>query len=168
MKIYESYDDLPKLKLPYGNDVYISDSTIRDGSQMPGIVLSREHKLQIYEYLHEIGIEKLEAFVFNKRDRDAVDRMFDIGYEFPEITGWARASRADIDKVLEVDGINETGILMSVSDTHIFSKMKLSGRVEAEEKQDFFHLAISCTFSNTQESYTCPISPMPETCNGAC
>ena len=56
MKIYESYEDLPKLKLPYGNEVFISDSTIRDGSQMPGIVLSREHKLQIYEYLHEIGI----------------------------------------------------------------------------------------------------------------
>jgi isopropylmalate/homocitrate/citramalate synthase len=66
MKIYESYEDLPKLKLPYGNEVFISDSTIRDGSQMPGIVLSREHKVQIYEYLHEIGIEKLEAFVFNK------------------------------------------------------------------------------------------------------
>src|SRR5665811_1274391 len=99
MKIYESYEDLPKLKLPYGNEVFISDSTIRDGSQMPGIVLSREHKLQIYEYLHEIGIEKLEAFVFNKRDRDAVELMLDIGYECPEITGWARASRADIDTV---------------------------------------------------------------------
>ncbi len=136
MKIYESYEDLPpKLKLPYGNEVFISDSTIRDGSQMPGIVLSREHKIQIYEYLHEIGIEKLEAFVFNKRDRDAVDLMFDKGYEFPpEITGWARSSRADIDKILEVDGIEETGILMSVSDTHIHSKMRLSGREEAEER----------------------------------
>ncbi|WP_269848363.1 homocitrate synthase/isopropylmalate synthase family protein [Methanosarcina horonobensis] len=134
MKIYESYEDLPKLKLPYGNEVFISDSTIRDGSQMPGIVLSREHKVQIYEYLHEIGIEKLEAFVFNKRDRDAVELMFDRGYECPEITGWARASRADIDKILEVDGLEETGILMSVSDTHIYSKMRLSGREQAEEK----------------------------------
>ena len=134
MKIYESYEDLPKIKLPYGNEVFISDSTIRDGSQMPGIVLSREHKLQIYEYLHEIGIEKLEAFAFNQRDIDAVELMFDIGYESPEITGWARASREDINKILEIDGIKETGILMSVSDTHIFSKMRLSGRKEAEEK----------------------------------
>jgi isopropylmalate/homocitrate/citramalate synthase len=99
---------------------------------MPGIVLSRGHKLQIYEYLHEIGIEKLEAFVFNQRDIDAVELMFDIGYEFPEITGWARASREDINKILEIDGLKETGILMSVSDTHIFSKMRLSGRKEAE------------------------------------
>jgi isopropylmalate/homocitrate/citramalate synthase len=44
-----------------------------------------------------------------------------------------RASRADIDKILEVDGLEETGILMSVSDTHIHSKMRLSGREEAEE-----------------------------------
>lgn len=134
MKIYESYDDLPKLKLPYGNDIFISDSTIRDGSQMPGIVLTREHKVQIYEFLHEIGIEKLEAFVFNKRDRDAVKLMFDRGYECPEITGWARALRGDIDKILEVEGLEEVGILMSVSDSHIFSKMRLSGREEAEEK----------------------------------
>ena len=105
MKIYESYEDLPKIKLPYGNEVFISDSTIRDGSQMPGIVLSRGHKLQIYEYLHEIGIEKLEAFVFNQRDIDAVELMFDIGYEFPEITGWAWASREDINKILEIDGL---------------------------------------------------------------
>ena len=134
MKVYESYEDLPKLKLPYGNEIFISDSTIRDGSQMPGIVLTRDHKLQIYEYLHEIGIEKLEAFVFNQRDKDAVKLMFDRGYESPEITGWSRASRGDIDKILEVDGIEETGILMSVSDTHITSKMRLSGREEAEEK----------------------------------
>ncbi|MDD4330952.1 MAG: isopropylmalate synthase [Methanosarcinaceae archaeon] len=134
MKIYESYDDLPKLKLPYGNEIFISDSTIRDGSQMPGIVLTREHKVQIYEFLHEIGIEKLEAFVFNQRDRDAVKIMFDRGYECPEVTGWARASRGDIDKILEVEGLEETGILMSVSDSHIFSKMRLSGREEAEEK----------------------------------
>ena len=134
MKIYESYDDLPKLKLPYGNDIFISDSTIRDGSQMPGIVLTRDHKVQIYEFLHDIGIEKLEAFVFNQRDKDAVKLMFDRGYECPEITGWARASRGDLDKILEVDGLEETGILMSVSDSHIFSKMRLSGREEAEEK----------------------------------
>jgi isopropylmalate/homocitrate/citramalate synthase len=81
MVIYKNYDDLPKIELPLGQEVFISDSTIRDGSQMPGVVMKRRHKLKIYEFLHEIGIEKLETFVFQKRDRDAIKAMQDIGYD---------------------------------------------------------------------------------------
>jgi len=33
-----------------------------------------------------------------------------------------------------MDGIEETGILMSVSDSHIIDKMGLKGRDEAEKK----------------------------------
>ncbi|MCL7474778.1 MAG: isopropylmalate synthase [ANME-2 cluster archaeon] len=134
MKVYKDYDDLPKIKLPKGQEVFISDSTIRDGSQMPGIVMSKSQKLQIYEYLHQMGIEKLETFVFNKRDKEAVREMLNRGYEFPEVTGWARANPADIDVVLEMDGIEETGILMSVSDSHIIDKMGLPSREAAQEK----------------------------------
>ncbi|MBN1134598.1 MAG: isopropylmalate synthase, partial [Methanosarcinaceae archaeon] len=134
MKIYKTYDDLPKIKLPHGQEVFISDSTIRDGSQMPGIVMNKGHKLKIYKFLNEIGVEKLETFVFNERDRVAVKLMLDCGYEFPEVTGWARAVPADIDMILEVDGVEETGILMSVSDSHIFDKMGLPSREAAEEK----------------------------------
>jgi len=60
--------------------------------------------------------------------------MLDIGYEFPEVTGWARANPKDIDFVLEMDGIKETGILMSVSDSHVIDKMGLKSREEAEKK----------------------------------
>ena len=59
--------------------------------------------------------------------------MMDQGYEFPEITGWARANPGDIDMVLNIDGIEETGVLMSVSDPHIVDKMGLT-RETAEEK----------------------------------
>lgn len=134
MKVYKNYDDLPKIKFPRGQDVFISDSTIRDGSQMPGVVMSKNHKLQIFEYLHQIGIEKLETFVFNHRDKEAARSMLNKGYEFPEVTGWARANPADIDLVLEMDGIEETGILMSVSDSHVIDKMGLPNREAAEEK----------------------------------
>ncbi len=134
MKAYRSYEDLPKVRLPMGQEVFISDSTIRDGSQMPGIVMKKKHKLKIYEYLHRIGIEKLETFVYNERDREAVKEMLGAGYEFPEVTGWARANPKDIDFVLGMDGIRETGILMSVSDSHVIDKMGLKNREEAEKK----------------------------------
>lgn len=134
MKLYKTYDDLPKIKLPKGQEVSISDSTLRDGAQMPGIVLKADHKVKIYEYLHNIGIEKLETFVYNERDRNAINMMLDRGYEFPEVTGWARAVTSDIDMVLDIGAIEETGILMSVSDVHIFDKMGLPSREAAEEK----------------------------------
>jgi len=134
MKEYRSYEDLPKIKLPFGQEVFISDSTIRDGGQMPGIVMKKKHKLQIYQYLHDIGIEKLETFLYNERDREAARGMMDLGYECPEVTGWARANPNDIDYILNMDGIRETGILMSVSDSHIHDKMGLKSREEAETK----------------------------------
>ncbi|ABK14131.1 hypothetical protein Mthe_0337 [Methanothrix thermoacetophila PT] len=49
---FMSYEDLPKIRLPNGNDVFISDSTLRDGAQMPGIVINLRDRLRIYEYLH--------------------------------------------------------------------------------------------------------------------
>ncbi len=125
---------MPKIKLPFNQEIKISDSTLRDGAQMPGIVLKKAHKLRIYDYLHEIGIEKTEVFLYNERDRSAVRDMLSRGYDVPEVTGWARAVSKDIDLVLDIDGIKETGILMSVSDVHIFDKMGLNSREEAEEK----------------------------------
>lgn len=132
--MYRIYEDMPKIKLPLGQEIKISDSTIRDGAQMPGIVLKKAHKLRIHDYLHEIGIEKIEAFLYNERDRSAVREMLDRGYEVPEVTAWARAVPKDIDLAIDMDGIEETGILMSVSDVHIFDKMGLKSREEAEEK----------------------------------
>ena len=135
--MYRSYDELPKIRLPDGRgveDIRLSDSTLREGAQMPGITMRREHKVKIYEYLHRIGIEKTESFLFAESDRSAVKEMLDLGYENPEVTGWARANPRDIDLVLAADGIKETGILMSVSDAHIFDKLGLRSRAEAREK----------------------------------
>lgn len=133
--MFRSYEEMPKVKFPCnGGEVMISDSTIRDGSQMPGLVMTRKHRLTIYEYLHEIGIEKLECFVYNQRDKDVARAMLDRGYKCPQVTAWARSKKEDIDVVLSIDGIKETGILMSVSDVHIFDKIGMKSHEEAEER----------------------------------
>ena len=56
----------------------------------------------------------------------------ELGYEFPEITTWIRASKKDFELVKSI-GIKETGILVSCSDYHIFHKMGLT-RKQALEK----------------------------------
>ncbi|MDD1762627.1 MAG: isopropylmalate synthase [Methanothrix sp.] len=129
-----SYEDLPKLKLPHGQAIFLSDSTIRDGIQMPGIVMPIENRLKIFEYLHKIGIEKLEVFLYSRSDREAAKAMLDLGYGSPEVIGWARANTGDIDLVLAADGIKETGILMSVSNTHMRTKMGLTSIAAARKK----------------------------------
>ncbi|RQD83843.1 isopropylmalate synthase, partial [Methanosalsum natronophilum] len=77
MNTYRSYEDLPKIKLPMEQPIFISDSTIRDGSQMPGIIMNTQLKYKIYQYLNKIGIEKLETFVYHDRDKKAIRMMLD-------------------------------------------------------------------------------------------
>src|SRR5512136_3127652 len=132
--MYACYEELPRLKLPLANEVFVSDSTLRDGAQMPGVVMKVKDRLKIFEYLHRINIEKLELFLFTKSDKEAARAMIDCGYSQPEVTGWSRANPKDIDLVLEMDVIKETGILMSISDIHIRTKMGLKSRDEAEDK----------------------------------
>ncbi len=131
---FSSYDGLPKLKLPRGHEVFLSDSTIRDGLQMPGIAMSVENRLTIFEYLHRIGIEKLEVFLYSRIDKAAAKAMLDLGYKSPQVVGWARANTGDIDLVLAEDGIREAGILMSVSNAHMLTKMGQPSIEAAREK----------------------------------
>ena len=123
---------IPKKKLPPGAEVNISDTTLRDGCQMPGIYMSETHKLRVFEYLHLIGIEKLECFVFSPSDQNVAHKMLDRGHAYPEITAWSRANKDDLNVAAGIGGIKEVGILMSVSDLHIFKKIGFSSREAAK------------------------------------
>lgn len=48
-----------------------------------------------------------------------------MGFQFPEITTWIRATKKDFDLVKDI-GIKETGILVSCSDYHIFKKLNMT------------------------------------------
>ncbi len=142
--MFTKFEELPKIKLPYGvSDPKLSDSTMRDGAQMPGVVMKKAHKLQIYEFLHQIGIEKTEVFLYNERDRIVAREMLNRGYEKPQVTGWARANPKDIDLVLAMDGIKETGILLSTSDIHIIHKLGLNREETKKRYLDAVQYAIN-------------------------
>jgi isopropylmalate/homocitrate/citramalate synthase len=117
-------------------EIYITDTTFRDGQQArspytPGQIAA------LYEYMHRLGgadglIRQTEFFVYSKKDRKALEMCMEKGYKFPEITTWIRASMKDFRLVKDL-GIQETGILMSCSDYHIFKKMNLT-RASAMEQ----------------------------------
>jgi isopropylmalate/homocitrate/citramalate synthase len=80
--------------------------------------------------LHRLGGEKgiikqTEFFVYSEKDREALYKCMELGYEFPEVTTWIRATKNDFKLVKDI-GIKETGILVSCSDYHIFNKLKMT------------------------------------------
>lgn len=107
--------------------VWITDTTFRDGqqSQPP---YSVENIVTIFKLLSEFDnncglIRQSEFFLYTEKDRKAVEKCQELGLEFPEITSWIRANPKDALLVKNM-GIKETGILTSVSDYHIYMKLR--------------------------------------------
>ncbi len=136
------YDEVPKIAfnnrvVPHNmpEDIYITDTTFRDGQQSRA-PYSTEQIVRLYDYLHKLGgpngiIRQSEFFLYSKKDRDAVEKCLERGYEFPQISSWIRANKQDFELVKAM-GLKETGILVSCSDYHIFYKMKMTRKQAME------------------------------------
>lgn len=132
------YNEIPKVAfndriVPHNmpKEIWITDTTFRDGQQSRA-PYTTEQIVTIYDYLHKLGgpngmIRASEFFLYSKKDRDAVYKCMERGYQFPEITSWIRASKEDFQLVKDI-GMKETGILVSCSDYHIFYKLKMDRR----------------------------------------
>lgn len=136
------YTEVPKIAfndriVPHHmpENIWITDTTFRDGQQSR-TPYTTEQIVTLYDYLHRLGgengiIRASEFFLYSKKDRDAVYKCMERGYQFPEITSWIRASKKDFQLVKDL-GMKETGILVSCSDYHIFYKLNMT-RKEAME-----------------------------------
>lgn len=141
-KLY-SYGSIPKIAFNFRlvqmntpKDLYISDTTFRDGQQSMS-PFSTENIVELFKMLHRLGgprgiIRQSEFFLYTEKDRKAVEKCLELGYDFPEVTSWIRASEKDFELVKQY-GLKETGILVSCSDYHIFKKMNLT-RKQAMDK----------------------------------
>ena len=100
------YDEIPKIAfndriVPHDmpEEIWITDTTFRDGQQSRA-PYTTEQIVTIYDYFHRLGgpngkIKQSEFFLYSKKDRDAVYKCMERGYEFPEVTAWIRASQQD-------------------------------------------------------------------------
>ncbi len=120
----------------------ITDTTLRDGAQDPRFAqFPAEARVRYFDLLHELDngtgrIEQVEVFIYQKRDRWALERLLERGYDFPQVTIWTRATPKDIKLAVEVSEgrVKETGMLASSSDHHIFDKLGFRSKEEAAEK----------------------------------
>ena len=137
-----SYDEVPKVafnhrRVPMNmpEDIWITDTSFRDGQQSVN-PYTPDQIVELFKMLSRLGgpyglIRQTEFFIYSKRDKEAIQRCMDLGLKFPEITTWIRASREDFKAVRDL-GIQETGILVSCSDYHIFKKLKMTRRQAME------------------------------------
>ncbi|MCE5245136.1 MAG: hypothetical protein LLF99_18250, partial [Desulfobacteraceae bacterium] len=128
------YDEVPRIDFDHRlmpidppDDIFITDTTFRDGQQArPPYTV---HQIgDIFDLMHRLSgpegvIRMSEFFLYTAKDREALELCRSRGYRFPAITAWIRAVEEDLDLVKDA-GLSETGILTSVSDYHIFLKLK--------------------------------------------
>jgi isopropylmalate/homocitrate/citramalate synthase len=99
-----------------GGRVGLYDTTLRDGEQTVGVVLSPEDKLSIARSLDRLGVGRIEAGFprVSPEDAEAVRLILDAGLE-AEIWGFSRAVPADVEALLEL-GVRAAVIESPVSD----------------------------------------------------
>ena len=132
------YDEVPKCAFNHRrvpmytpDEIWMTDTTFRDGQQSRA-PYTVEQIVRLYDYMHRLGgpkglVRQCEFFLYSERDKQAVRRCQERGYQYPEVTGWIRATRGDFQLAREM-GVKESGILVSCSDYHIFKKLNKSRR----------------------------------------
>jgi isopropylmalate/homocitrate/citramalate synthase len=130
------YSEVPKI--PFNDrmvpmhtpsEVWITDTSFRDGQQARA-PYTVQQIADLYKLLNKLGgpngmIRQTEFFLYTEKDQKAVSACKELDFKFPEITAWIRAAKSDVELLKRFD-ITEAGVLTSISDYHIFKKMKMS------------------------------------------
>ena len=136
-EIYD-YEHIPKIAFNMRHvpedmpeEIWLTDTTFRDGQQSVS-PFTPAQIVHLFKLMSRLGgpkglVRQSEFFLYTDKDKEALRRCQDLGLKFPEITTWIRANEKDFQLVKQA-GVQETGILVSCSDYHIFHKMHLTRR----------------------------------------
>ncbi len=96
--------------------VHFYDTTLRDGEQTVGVVLSPQQKLEIARKLDELGVSRIEAGFprVSADDAEAIQLMLKAGLR-AELWGFSRAVRADVEELVRL-GLHASIIEAPTSD----------------------------------------------------
>jgi len=107
-------------------EVYIVDSTLRDGEQAPGVVFDFREKVTIAKLLDRLGVYQIEAGipVMGGVEQAAIKTIAGLGLK-SRVSTWNRLLLADIRASLDC-GVRDLHISAPVSDIHIRYKLAKS------------------------------------------
>ncbi|MEO0409496.1 MAG: homocitrate synthase [Cyanobacteria bacterium P01_A01_bin.135] len=106
--------------------VYINDTTLRDGEQAAGVIFSLDEKVAIAKFLDAIGVHELEVGIpaMGHDEAQAIRTIADLGLN-AKLLGWNRAVLSDIQASIHC-GLKRVHISVPVSDLQI--QVKFQGR----------------------------------------
>lgn len=109
-----------------GRQIYIVDTTLRDGEQTAGVVFSNVEKIAIAEMLSDLGVDQLEVGIptMGGDEKEAIKEIVKRNLK-SSIMAWNRAVVSDIEESIDC-GVDAVAISISVSDIHIKNKLRTS------------------------------------------
>jgi len=93
---------LAEKKLPSASQIIISDETLRDGEQHPGVVFSGAEKMEIAKLLDEIGVHEISVGIpmVSEAEKESTTHIVKAGLK-AKINGLVRAVKGDIDRAMD-------------------------------------------------------------------
>jgi len=110
-------NDRPEIRAAFPRTtIRFYDTTLRDGEQTVGVVLSPEQKLEIARKLDGLGVSRIEAGFprVSPEDAEAIQLMQKASLK-AELWGFSRAVKGDIDELVRL-GLNASVIEAPTSD----------------------------------------------------
>ncbi|EKV00051.1 homocitrate synthase NifV [Leptolyngbya sp. PCC 7375] len=104
--------------------IYINDTTLRDGEQAAGIAFSLDEKVAIATFLDTIGIQEMEVGIpaMGRDEAQAIHTIANLGLN-AQLLGWNRAVLSDIQASINC-GLKRIHISVPVSDIQIQVKFQ--------------------------------------------
>lgn len=103
-----NYDEQVTKEFKFVDNIQFLDTTLRDGEQQPGIVLTKDEKVEIAKKLDAVGVHRIEAGTpaVTKEDADAIKEITSLGLK-ADIYCFVRNMVKDMELAKEcgVDGV---------------------------------------------------------------
>ncbi len=113
-------------------DLRILDTTLRDGEQTPGVLITSNEKLRIAQKLDELGVDVIEAgSAITSNDEQRSIKIITENNLDAEICSFARPVQIDIDTAMDC-GVDSIHLVIPSSDLHIQQKLRKT-REQVEE-----------------------------------
>jgi len=108
----------------FPEEIIISDCTLRDGEQQPGVVLTKDDKLRLAHTLDEMGIHEIEAGwpAVSEDEREALKAITSAGLK-ADVRAVCRALKSDIDLAIDC-GLRMIALSLPIGDLQVEYKLK--------------------------------------------
>ncbi|WP_245442637.1 homocitrate synthase/isopropylmalate synthase family protein [Mesorhizobium hawassense] len=127
-------------------DVFLNDTTLRDGEQAPGVAFTTAEKLELAESLVAAGVPEIEIGtpIMGSDEietiRAAVERRLPV-----RLTAWCRMKARDLDAAIE-SGIGAVNLSLPASDIQLAAKLGLDQAGALQVIEDMVRRAAASGF----------------------